>query len=177
MPFDFQVPHIICIPVSSPPLKNAMPSFSPSLPLKSTNYPSPPPPTPVFKAILPSILVFHEPVPLKVVFFSEPPKYSRFSSLTPSYLLKVIKFLVKISWFEFLFMTEKNIFAYKRFWSWNISDFNLFYVKVTTLHPLKKVIPLLSQQPPCNNWGPLKPSPHFENLVEGSIPLPLPERR
>ena len=44
--------------------------------------------------------------------------------LTASYLLKVTKFLVKISQFEFLVMTEKNIFAYKLFLSSNISDFN-----------------------------------------------------
>ena len=31
--------------------------------------------------------------------------------LTPSYLLKLTKFLVKISQFEFLVMTEKNIFV------------------------------------------------------------------
>ena len=33
----------------------------------------------------------------------------------PSYLLKVTKFLGKISQFEFLAMTEKNIFAYNLF--------------------------------------------------------------
>ena len=33
----------------------------------------------------------------------------------PSYLLKVIKSLGKISHFEFLVMTEKYIFAYKLF--------------------------------------------------------------
>ena len=32
------------------------------------------------------------------------------SSLTPSYLLKVTKFFVKIPQSEFLVMTEKNIF-------------------------------------------------------------------
>ena len=31
----------------------------------------------------------------------------------PSYLLKVAKFLVKISQFEFLVMTEQNFFAIK----------------------------------------------------------------
>ena len=65
--------------------------------------------------------------PLKVRFFSEPPKYC-FPSLTPSYLLKVTKFLGKISQFEFLVMTEKNIFAYKLFLSLNISDFILFFM-------------------------------------------------
>ena len=52
-------------------------------------------------------------LPPKVGFFSEPPKYWSFSSLIPSYLLKVTEFLVKISQFKFLAMTEKNNFAYK----------------------------------------------------------------
>ena len=51
-----------------------------------------------------------------------------FSSLIPSYLLQVTKFLGKISQFELLVMTEKNIFAYKLFLSLNISDFNLFFM-------------------------------------------------
>ena len=46
--------------------------------------------------------------PLKVRFFGEPTKYQSFSSLTPSYLLKVTEFFVKISQFESV-MTEKNI--------------------------------------------------------------------
>ena len=45
--------------------------------------------------------------------------------LIPSYLLKVTKFLGKISQFEFLVMSKKNIFAYKLFLPLNISDFNL----------------------------------------------------
>ena len=73
----------------------------------------------------------------KVRFFSEPPKYQSFSCLTRSYLLKVTEFLVKISQFEFLVMTEKNIFAYKLFLSLNILDFNLFFNKHS--NPLKKV--------------------------------------
>ena len=50
------------------------------------------------------------------------------SFLTPSYLLKVPKFLVKISHFELLVMTEKNIFVYKHFLSLDISDFSLFFM-------------------------------------------------
>ena len=46
----------------------------------------------------------------------------------PSYLLKVTKSLGKISQFEFLVMTEKNISAYKLFLSLNASDFNLFFM-------------------------------------------------
>ena len=49
-------------------------------------------------------------------------------TLTPSYPLKVTKFLVKIFQFEFLVMTEKNIFVYKLFLSINTSD--LFFCKI-----------------------------------------------
>ena len=42
--------------------------------------------------------------------------------------LKVNKFLGKISQFEFLVMTEKNIFAYNFFLTLNISEFNLFFM-------------------------------------------------
>ena len=37
------------------------------------------------------------PPPLKIRFSSEPPKYSSFSSLTSSYLLKITKFLKFLS--------------------------------------------------------------------------------
>ena len=57
--------------------------------------------------------------------------------LTASYLLKVTKFLVKISQFEFLVMTEKNIFAYKLFLSSNISDFNYFFFVELAAPPKK----------------------------------------
>ena len=67
-----------------------------------------------------------------------PENIKSFSSLKPSNVLKVIKFLGEISQFEFLIMTEKNIFAYKLFSSLNISDFNfLFLWKLQ--HPLKNV--------------------------------------
>ena len=82
---------------------------------------------------------------LKVGFFSEPPKYWPFSSLAPSYLLKVTKFFVKISQFEFLVMTEKNIFVYKLFCHWIFQILIYFYVKIAT--PLKKVTPFLRNPP------------------------------
>ena len=44
----------------------------------------------------------------------------------PSHLLKVTKFLVKVSQFKFLVKTEKNIFVHKLFSSLNISDFSFF---------------------------------------------------
>ena len=83
--------------------------------------------------------------------------------LTASYLLKVTKFLVKISQFEFLVMTKKNILAYKLFLSSNISDFNLF--SETPLFPAT----------PFKSWGPVKP-PLFENLVHPP-PTPPPAER
>ena len=49
--------------------------------------------------------------PLYWVFVPPP---IRFSFLTPSYIL-IIKFLVKVSQFEFFVMTEKNIFVYELF--------------------------------------------------------------
>ena len=128
-----------------PPSKNTTPYFLPSPPLNRqtvqalTRQPPPPPP----------YIDFSWP-PLKVGSFSEPPKYYSFLSLIPSYLKKITKFFGKISQFEFLVMTEKNIFGYKLFLS------------------------LISHPPP-----PLKvevlssPSP-FENLVRGSIPPPPP---
>ena len=44
--------------------------------------------------------------------------------VTPSYLLKITKFLLKVSQFELFVMTEKNIFVYELFLSLNISDFS-----------------------------------------------------
>ena len=53
--------------------------------------------------------------------------HNNFLSLTPSHLLKLTKFFVKIYQFKFLLMAEKNIFVYKLFLSLNISDFGLFF--------------------------------------------------
>ena len=106
----------------NPPLKNTTPSLSRQN-LQTAQ-------APLFKGNPPLYieLVFCELSQVKVGFFSEHPKYQSFSSLTPSYLLKVTKFLVKISQFEFLVMTEKNIFVYKLFLSLNVSDFSLFFL-------------------------------------------------
>ena len=59
-----------------------------------------------------------------------------FSSLIPSFLLKVTKFLLKISQLEFLVMTEKNTFGYKLFFVIKYFRFEfVFYVKIATLPP------------------------------------------
>ena len=74
----------------------------------------------------------------------------------PSYLLKVTKFLGKISQLEFLVMTEKkNIFAYKVFLSLNISYFSLFFIGKLQLF-LEKSHPPLSQKTPSKSCGPVK---------------------
>ena len=65
----------------------------------------------------PFYIGFSWPPPLKVGFFSEPSKYSKFFILKTILFLKVTKFLGKISQFEFLVMKLKNIFAYKLFLS------------------------------------------------------------
>ena len=79
--------------------------------------------------------------PLKIRQFSrEPQKYSSFSSLTQFDLLKITKFLVKFSQFEFFVMTEKNIFVYKR------SCHKQFQILVYLLR--KKYIILLKRSPP-----------------------------
>ena len=73
-------------------------------------------------------------------------------------------------------MTEKKIFAYKLFFQLNISDFNLFFLKIATPLP-EKNHPTLCQQPPSKSRGPVKPHPLLENLVGGSTPPPPPSRK
>ena len=109
--------------ISTPPplpSKTPPPSFFPSPPLNMQTVQAP---SPFFLGNTPSILVFQEsPLPPYMSDFSVN-AHTKFSPLTPSYLLKVTKLLLKISQFEFLVMTEKNIFVYKLFLSSNASDF------------------------------------------------------
>ena len=92
------------------------------------------------------LLFLAKPAPFKLANCPSPP----FSSSVPSYILKVTKFLGKISEFEFLVITKKNIFAYKLFLSSNISDFNLLCDSCTPppSPPPKKVTPLFPSNPP-----------------------------
>ena len=112
---------IVYIGVSTAPLKNTTPLAKPT-PLKSANCPRPP-------------------------FSMNPKNIKVFQSFTSSYLLRVTKFLVKISQFEFLVMTKQRILVYKLFLSLNTPDFSLLFVEKLQPSPLKKVIPF-SQQPP-----------------------------
>ena len=126
-----------------PPSKTPPPLFRQVLPpLKSANWPSP---TPRFFRRFPPIYCF---------FVNTPPPKNRvfqwtliifkFFILTPSHLLKVTKFLVKISQFKFLLMTEKNIFVGKLFLSLNISDFSLCKNCTST----EKFTPFFPRNPP-----------------------------
>ena len=84
---------------------------------------------------------------LKIGFFSEPLQYQNYSSLTPFHLLKLTKFLVKISQFKFSVTIEKNISVYIFFLLFNISNFSYVLCKnCYTLSPWKNSSPL-SQQP------------------------------
>ena len=121
--------------VSTSPLKISTPLFLANTPLNWKTVQ-----TPLFRRPQPSILVFCENPP-KSRIFQLIPKILKFFAGTPSYLIKVSRFLVKISQFEF-YLWQKNIFAYyKLFLSLNISHFNLlfyFYFYFNPL-PLKKV--------------------------------------
>ena len=111
----------------NPTLKNTTPSFLPSHPLNLQTVQAPFLGTPP-----PYISVFREPPP-KTQIFPWTPKISKFSSFTPYYILKVTKFLVRISQFEFLVMTEQSILVYELSLLLNIPDVSLFFVK--KLHP------------------------------------------
>ena len=120
-------PHpTVCIRVSPPPppQNHHTPLFCQAPPtLKSTNCPSPPP----FQTISPPIYWFFVNPPNNQIFQRIP--ILKFSSLTSSHLLtKVTKFVVEISQFKFLVMTEKSITVYKLFLLLNISDFSSFFM-------------------------------------------------
>ena len=89
--------------------------------------------------------LFHHSHRLKKQIFQWIPKIIKFFILNSSNVLKVIQFLVEIYQFEFLVMTEKNIFVYKLFWLLNISEFSS--CKNCTPLP-SKWSPALSHQPP-----------------------------
>ena len=111
--------NIVCIGVSTPP----PPKYPPPLP-------SP------FSAIPPISWLFVNPppLPLKLGFFSEPPKVTKFS--------------LKISQFEFLVMTRQSALVYKLVLSLNIRDFSLFFVKkLRPPTPEKKVTPSFPATP------------------------------
>ena len=91
----------------NPPSKTPPPSFLASLPLNLQIV------QPPFLGNPPIYWFFvTPPPPLKLGFFRKPPKYYSFLSFSPSYLLKVTKFLLNFSQFEFLVTTEESVLVY-----------------------------------------------------------------
>ena len=122
---------IVCIGVATRPQKHH-PSF----------LPSPPPPLNLqtVKALLFRQSPFVNPT-LKLGFFCDPQNIKRLSSFISSYLLKVTKFLVKISQFEFLLMAEQSMFI--NFFVIKYSGFPfIFYLKIATPPPPEKSHPI-----------------------------------
>ena len=90
---------IVCIGVSTPP-QTHHPLFFVKPPLKSVNCPRP-----FFLGdSLPIYIVFSWTTPYNRIF-QWTPIILKFPSLNPSHLLKVTKFLIKISQFKFLVIT------------------------------------------------------------------------
>ena len=109
IPPDDSFYSIVCI-YHPPRSKTPPPFFLPSPLLKSANCSS----TPFLGNPPPTMFVFREPLSpsLKVIVFSELPKCLSFSSLIPSYLLKVTKFWDQISHSEFLNSLLINFFCH-----------------------------------------------------------------
>ena len=107
--FKFCPTLIVRIGGINHPSKTPPPSFLPSPPLIYWQTVQ----APLFRQSPPLYCFFVNPP--KSWIFQWNPKILKFLILRPSSLLKVTKFLAKISQFEFLVMTEKNVFAYKLF--------------------------------------------------------------
>ena len=84
--------------------------------------------------------------------FSVNPKILKFCILNPIPFFKLNKFLVKISQFKFLVMTEKH-FWFINFFAITYFRFQFFYLKTST--PWKRSLSL-SQQPTSKWWCPVR---------------------
>ena len=76
-------------------------------------------------------------------------------NIKPFYPLKVTKFLLKFSQFEFLVTTEQSLLVYKFFLSLNIPDFSLFFVE--KLQPPEKSHPLFPSNSPLKTHSAKSP--------------------
>ena len=103
----------------------------------------------------PHILVFREHQPKNWIF-----QWTAMILKFLTDLLKVNKFLVKISQCKLLIMTEKNIVVYKIFLLWNISDLGYFSCK--NCNPLEKSLLLLGSYPSLKIE--ILPSPLFVKI-------------
>ena len=123
----------ICALGYQPTLKNTSPpSFLPT-PSRLRKLSKPPSPLPIpFSQFVPLYFGFLQ-SSLKSNFSVNPQtpiilKFFILNFISSFKSLKITKFLVIISQFKFLNVTEKNIFAYELFLSLNISDFSLFFM-------------------------------------------------
>ena len=85
------------------------------------------------------------------------PRNIKIFHLKTSHFLKETKFLVKISLFEFLVMTEKNVFVYKCKCHEIFQIFVYFLCK--NWNPLKKKITRSFPATLSKNWDPVNTSP------------------
>ena len=116
---------------------------------------------PLFRQFTSIYCFFVNPPFHKIAFFSEPPKYSNFSSLTSYH---------QISQFKFLVMQEKkHIFVYKPFLSLNISDLVYFLCKNCKPPP-----PYLFPSNPSLKIEILSTPPFFWEFDQKLHPPPLP---
>ena len=93
-----------------------------------------------------SILVFRVPS-FKSWIFYWTSKILKFFILNTIYLLKITKFFVKIPHFEFLVMTEKNIFVYKPFLTLNVQIL-IYFLRENCNPPPEKGHPLFPSNSP-----------------------------
>ena len=103
----------VCALGYQPPSKKPPPRLFCHDHLKSGNCPSPLPPVPLLGKY-PLYIVFSSPLLPKSRMFQRTPIILKFSSLTPSHLLKVTEFLVKLSVKRKTFLFTK-IFVIKYF--------------------------------------------------------------
>ena len=89
-------------------------------------------------------------------------------NIKPFYPLKVTKFLLKFSQFEFLVTTEQSLLVYKFFLSLNIPDFSLFFVE--KLQPPEKSHPLFPSNSPLKTHS--AKSPPFWKFGRRLNPFP-----
>ena len=162
----------------NPPSKIPPPLSCQAPPLKSTNCPSPPffwqgpPPPPLYLFFVPPLCIcFSWTSSPKSQIFQWTPEILKFASLIPSHLLKVSKFLGKICHYEFVVMTEKNIFADKLFVI-KYFRFQILFLCENCTPPEKSHSPL-SQQPPSKGW-PVKLVPPFWKFGRRFNPPPPP---
>ena len=102
------------------------------------------------------------------------PKILKLFIFTPSDLLNVTKFLVKISQFEFLVMREQSILLLNFFLWLNFPGFSSSFHLKTATPPPEKSHPSLFKQPPLKTEVLSSPLPFWKFSRRFNHPPPLP---